>query len=514
MPQIPTNSETKFTARWGHWVRCLWVASALLLTLAPAVGAVEAEHWYVIELAGQRAGWMVERQTTRDGLSTTQSESELRIHRGGTELVLNFSSQFVETTAGKPVSMRSVQRFGQQPMILEATFDDEGVIEKTVQGEATHQRRLPAAEEGWLTPAVAQRALVKALATGAGQLRYRTIDPLSGLTPIEVEAKRTHELADGTTRWRVTVSNLAGLEEIVEYDAEGTTLRSTASLIGMELTYRLSDRATAQADGGGAPELLVNSLIHPDRPIARPRGLRRAVYRLSLPSGELADLPTVASQRVVRAADGSLEVKVNVSEEAQNSPNGLPRESPNRSIDRQLFLRASAYLDYRAKAVQATLAAVEFPATEGEARNDRQRAELLRRHVHQLMTRKNLAIGFASASEAAASRSGDCTEHAVLLSALLRADGIPARVVSGLLYVERFAGERQVFGYHLWSQGWIEGRWVDLDAMTAAPFDATHIALTTSALDSQEDFVAISASLLPLMGALRIEVVELERPRR
>jgi len=318
------------------------------------------------------------------------------------------------------------------------------------------------------------------------------------LTPIEVEAKRTHELADGTTRWRVTVSNLAGLEEIVEYDAEGTTLRSTASLIGMELTYRLSDRATAQADGGGAPEL-----IHPDRPIARPRGLRRAVYRLSLPSGELADLPTVASQRVVRASDGSLKVEVSISD-------GLPT-SPSGSIDRPLFLRATAYLDYRAEAVQATLAAIEFPATEGEARNDRQRAELLRRRVHQLMTRKNLAIGFASASEAAASRSGDCTEHAVLLSALLRADGIPARVVSGLLYVERFAGERQVFGYHLWSQGWIEGRWVDLDAMTAAPFDATHIALTTSALDSQEDFVAISASLLPMMGALRIEVVELEQ---
>jgi len=152
---------TAVARRLRLW-RYPWAIVVLLLAVAPALGAADGEHWYFIELAGQRAGWMVERQATRDGLTTTESESELRIHRGGTELVLNFSSQFVETTAGKPVSMRSVQRFGQQPMILEATFDDEGVIEKTVQGEATHQRRLPAAEEGWLTPAVAQRALVKA----------------------------------------------------------------------------------------------------------------------------------------------------------------------------------------------------------------------------------------------------------------------------------------------------------------------------------------------------------------
>ena len=41
----------------------------------------------------------------------------------------------------------------------------------------------------------------------------------------------------------------------------------------------------------------------------------------------------------------------------------------------------------------------------------------------------------ATAAEVARSREGDCTEHAVLLAALARARGIPARVAMGLVYV-------------------------------------------------------------------------------
>ena len=39
----------------------------------------------------------------------------------------------------------------------------------------------------------------------------------------------------------------------------------------------------------------------------------------------------------------------------------------------------------------------------------------------------------------ARTRSGDCSEHAVLLTALLRARGIPARVSHGLVYLEQRA---------------------------------------------------------------------------
>ena len=492
--------------RRQHWTHCPWVILVLLLALVPCAHATDWEHWYVVELAGQQAGWMMERQTTLEGRITSQNESELRINRGGTELVLTMSSQFVETVAGEPISMRTEQRFGQQPMVLEATFSDDSIVEKTTQGEAVHERSIPTSQESWLTPAAAQRRLAEVLRTGANQLSYRTLDPLAGLTPIEVDGARLQELPNGATRWRLRTSLLPGQEEIVDLDAMGTTLASTTSLMGMELTYRLSDRSSAQTRDSTAPELLVSSLIHPDRSIARPRRLRHAVYQLSLAEGTLPELPSGGAQRAEHAANGAVRVHVSV-----GRPTVAPETPtvPSPQIDRQFLLRATPYLDFESEAVQAVRAGTPFPETATTA----QRAELLRGQVHRFMTRKDLATGFATASEAATARAGDCTEHAVLLTALLRADGIPARVVSGLLYVDQFASQRQVFGYHLWSQGWIDGHWRDLDAMTAEPFDATHIALATSPLDSQEDFVAISASLLPLMGALRVEVVELQHEK-
>ena len=66
-------------------------------------------------------------------------------------------------------------------------------------------------------------------------------------------------------------------------------------------------------------------------------------------------------------------------------------------------------------------------------------AYALRDLVHTHISSKHLSTAYASASETARTGSGDCTEHAVLLAALLKARGIPARVCHGLVYVEQGA---------------------------------------------------------------------------
>ena len=64
------------------------------------------------------------------------------------------------------------------------------------------------------------------------------------------------------------------------------------------------------------------------------------------------------------------------------------------------------------------------------------RARILRQTARRHITHSTLATGFASASETVRSREGDCTEHAMLLAALLRADHIPSRVCTGVVYSE------------------------------------------------------------------------------
>jgi hypothetical protein len=145
-----------------------------------------------------------------------------------------------------------------------------------------------------------------------------------------------------------------------------------------------------------------------------------------------------------------------------------------------------------------------------------QKAEQLRAFVREFVQTKDLSVGFATASEVARTAQGDCTEHAVLLAGLLRAAGIPSRTVSGLIYVsDPFVGQRDVFGYHMWTQAWLmpdghavgEPRWVDLDATRAVPFDSAHIALGVSAMDDTQLFNDL-VKLAPMLGRVGIKVLE------
>lgn len=86
--------------------------------------------------------------------------------------------------------------------------------------------------------------------------------------------------------------------------------------------------------------------------------------------------------------------------------------------------------------------------------------------------------GHVSASAAWRRRSGDCTEDAVVLAALARAAGIPARVANGLVYSRtRYHGAANAFLPHSWVVAWADGRWQSFD-ISLAGFDASHIALS------------------------------------
>ena len=92
---------------------------------------------------------------------------------------------------------------------------------------------------------------------------------------------------------------------------------------------------------------------------------------------------------------------------------------------------------------------------------------------------------------------GDCNEHTILMVALARAAGLPARVCAGIVYIDR------AFGYHAWPMVWV-GEWVEMDPTFGQYVaDATHIVLATGSLESQ--YVINTA-----IG--RLSVRELETP--
>lgn len=108
---------------------------------------------------------------------------------------------------------------------------------------------------------------------------------------------------------------------------------------------------------------------------------------------------------------------------------------------------------------------------------------------------KKPVINVPSAIEVLKTRVGDCNEHSVLLTALLRAIKIPARECVGLVYA------KGRFFYHAWTEAYL-GRWISMDpTLNQMPTDATHIKLVHGGLERQTEIIA-------LIGKLKLKIVD------
>jgi transglutaminase-like putative cysteine protease len=489
------------------------LAALLVLAATLRAGAAADDHdlWYIIEMDGRRAGWMHLTQRTADGTVTTTSDTRITLKRGSMPMHIRVESRFVETAEGRPLSMRCVQSLGTGPTTTECTFAPDRITCAATddRGQRT-EFEVPAPEGAWLPPAAAAEFVRKRLEAGATRIELRTMDPALGpraITSTTEVLERTTVEALGRTlpaiRTRETSSALPGISTVGYIDERGLPIRTSLDLGGIPMTVIAADRdlATAEAD---PPEIMRRTLVKPEGQIARPRGATRGVYVVSVPDGQLPDLPETGSQRVEPLDERTARVTV-----ARSGTAAGAAPAPDEATEKVL-LAPSAMLDATDGRIKNLAARATAGVAEATAR-----AEAMRRFVHGYITSKDLSVGFASASQVAQTREGDCSEHACLLAAMLRADGIPARVVSGVVYVGAFLGEEGVFGYHMWTQALltVDGsrRWVDLDATLpdGAPFDATHIALAVSTLADGEATNPL-VTLVPLLGRARIKVETVE----
>jgi tetratricopeptide (TPR) repeat protein len=85
-------------------------------------------------------------------------------------------------------------------------------------------------------------------------------------------------------------------------------------------------------------------------------------------------------------------------------------------------------------------------------------AGLIMRYVSALLPDKRHTFSMADAVTTLDRGAGDCTEHAVLFASLMRAHGIPTRLVAGL-YLTRGG----LWGYHMWAAYWNGDSWQQID---------------------------------------------------
>jgi hypothetical protein len=111
---------------------------------------------------------------------------------------------------------------------------------------------------------------------------------------------------------------------------------------------------------------------------------------------------------------------------------------------------------------------------------------------------KRPVISMPDALSTLENRVGDCNEHAVLLAALARAAGIPARIEAGLVYLN---GR---FYYHAWNLVYV-GKWLTMDSLfNQIPADVTHIRFSSGGQREQLD-------LMGIMGKIKLKIINVTK---
>lgn len=496
----------------------LFACTLCLSAKAGGSNTEDFDQWYCLLLQNQPSGWMHHTCKTGDGRIVSDEQVHMAIGRGENAVTIEAQTSFVETPDGKPIECRASQTLGRMKMLKTYRFLPDGIELTTEQAGQTAKQRLPLPEGQWFTPAAADRYSRAQLQAGAKEIRLRIIDCGSGIQPISITStigKRKNIQVMGKTVPAIEVqssmSNMPGVMVTNYADENGHVLKTEMEMIpGMKVTVLAADRDLAMGQVN-PPELLNLSILKPDRPIAAPRKLRHGVYELHFkpngttrPAAETNDLsfPSGGVQQVVWKNNAKTIAQVTVDLDHPADCADLPTDA-----DR----KPSTMIDGNDPQVRAL--AAKALAGKSNLTDDR-KAELLRDFANRYIQTKDLSVGFASATEVARTAEGDCTEHAVLLAALLRSEGIPSRVVSGLVYADQFAGHQGIFGYHMWTRAFLadphhpKGRWVDLDAtLHETPFDATHIALDVSQLSDAtqtNDMIMICR----ILGRVSIKVVQ------
>jgi transglutaminase-like putative cysteine protease len=268
--------------------------------------------------------------------------------------------------------------------------------------------------------------------------------------------------------------------------------------MGLVRLYRTTEAyARLEPDTSKMPDLGLNSMIKLDKPINGVHNAKSAIYQITVKGDD--DPATIftrdARQRVVSQKGPTLELEVKALKQPE------VKEQPG-EVDPE-FLKSSFFLDSDSPRVKALAAQIV-----GDETDPWKKAKQIEKWVHEKMSPDN-GLGFVTASQIARDLKGDCRQHGMLTAALCRAANVPARTALGLVYAPH-PQHGPVLGFHLWTEVWIKGQWLALDAtLGQGGIGAGHLKIADHNWNDTESL----APLLPViraMGKIKIDSVRVE----
>jgi hypothetical protein len=467
------------------------------------------ETWDAIYLQGKKVGHahQLDEPVAEGGRALLRSTNEVELvaQRFGDQSRLTFKVMSWETPEGQLVRFRTESHMSDTASITEGrVHGNELQLEikpTTAGGEPTRQTIAWSPEIGSFN--AVERSLRDHPLKPGEQRTIRALEPLvnqAGTSELSARDFETTDLPAGKRRLlRVDrVTRLAGtnIPSIFWVDESGEVWKTRTDAMQQE-TFRTTREEALRPATGEAVDIGLTSVIRLNKPLPNAHQTQEVRYLVEMTDGDPSEVfPTGPGQSLRKLGPHSAELTVRAIRPGTGQTAGpaiAGADEPKEADRRPNSLIQSD--DSRVRAMASAAA--------GDATDPWEVAKRLEAYVHKAVKNKNFSQALGSAAEVARSGEGDCTEHAVLLAALARARGIPARVALGLVYSDPAGG----FAFHMWTEVYVRGKWVPIDAtLGRGGIGAAHLKIAQSSLDGADHL----ASFLPVaqaLGRLKLEVL-------
>ena len=441
--------------------------------------------WMEIYLKGKKVGFSETRASPLGRDRLVEEKMVLALNLMGQPSVMRMTTRAVVDKVFALKQFRLVIDSGVVRFRVSGKVEANRMVVEVGEGDRKRDHLIPLA--GPLTIGAALPGFFKGRDLGIGdEFRFTFFDP-SILSHKEMLIKVTDKTVISVNDRDYPAFRLEtkvwGQTLVFWLDEEGVLLKEEG-FMGLTLVRSDKDRAPFDVDGSAGADFYDAAAIPVKQTLKRPReinylkvkiaGLRDTGFNLAMLNEGRQKLKGDMLEILQESASQSAPSKLS---EADITPNMKPFILPGINVQSD----NSALVEKTKEIV-------------GSETDFRVVARKLMGWVYENVEKRPV-VSVPDALAVLETKVGDCNEHAVLLTALLRAAGIPARECVGIVYTDHR------FFYHAWTEAYL-GHWISMDAtLNQMPTDATHIKLVHGGLDRQ-------AELMALMGKLQLDIVD------
>jgi hypothetical protein len=420
---------------------------------APQLPLPTDEDWFMIRIGGSAVGTASERWTTGDKETVFQAQMNLSFTRMGTPLSMTILTEEACAKDGKFV--RSRMQSTVSNLKSSASLDGDSLHYETTAGGSTRHRVMAWKREAvsekvgrervahWLSGA-APETTITVFDISDGDFRASRLVRGKRLTTAIGKTERDVIPVDEFDVGASTASSTTWYAATGTHEAERTLVRQ----LGVEIEIAHVTAAELETTPiEPSFDIIKQSMVScPGFPVPASR-MDAITLVLDFPGTPPPESMSGPSQMEMSRNGGAVTLQLTRATADKETVSAEQRD---------IFLKPDRFVQSDAPELKAVADSIRTATRADSWVLARTIAAWVDAHI----THKNMEQGYASALDVYRTRTGDCTEHSLLTTAILRAAGIPARPVVGLAYSEH----DKAFVGHMWVEAYID-QWRTLDAL-------------------------------------------------